>query len=147
MKNKKKLLIALLIVVVIIIAVVVGIIVNMNSNKEEEPKEEKTIQNTNEEVIQDSTYADLGIQNIRLEVTDDLSVFYADVVNNTQEVKNIEEFGILLKDADGNEVVTLLAYLGEPLNPGESREIIASVDMPLTNDDVASAEYVEYTEE
>lgn len=137
---------ALLIVVVIIIAVVVGIIVNMNSNKEE-PKEEKTIQNTNKEVIQDSTYADLGIQNIRLEVTGDLSVFYADVVNNTQEVKNIEEFGILLKDADGNEVVTLLAYLGEPLNPGESREIIASVDMPLTNDDVASAEYVEYTEE
>lgn len=146
MKNKKKLLMALLIVVVIIIAVVVGIIVNMNSNKEE-PKEEKTIQNTNKEVIQDSTYADLGIQNIRLEVTGDLSVFYADVVNNTQEVKNIEEFGILLKDADGNEVVTLLAYLGEPLNPGESREIIASVDMPLTNDDVASAEYVEYTEE
>ncbi len=146
--QNKKILAIIIAVILVIIALVVGVIVNLNNNKEENnKKEEKIVNNTNEEVIQDSAYNDLEINNIRLEVQGDLSVFYADVVNNTNEIKNIEDFGILLLDKDGNEVVTLLAYLGEPLNPGESREIISSVDLPLTNDEVASAEYVEYVEE
>mgnify|MGYP001084448401 CR=1 FL=1 len=55
-----------------------------------------------------------------------------DVTNPTQGEINIEQVNFNLKDKDGNSVIVLLGYIGEPMKAGETRTITSSVTTDLS---------------
>ena len=104
--------IPLLILLVVIIALIIGLVVSSNIGKEsdnitkKEPEEGMTA-NTNAGIVQDATYQGLKFSNISLISENGYSTFSADVTNTNATDSNIADVNIILKDKDGNEVITL----------------------------------------
>ena len=126
MKRNK---IPLIIFAVVIIALIIGLIVsfNMNDKKDNITKneDEGMVANTNEGIINEATYQNLQFSNISLISEDGYSTFSADVTNTAATDSNIADVNIVLKDKDGNEIITLRGNIGEPLKPNETRTITA----------------------
>lgn len=126
MKRNK---IPLIILAVVIIALIIGLIVsfNMNDKKDNITKneDEGMVANTNEGIINEATYQNLQFSNISLISEDGYSTFSADVTNTATTDSNIADVNIVLKDKDGNEIITLRGNIGEPLKPNETRTITA----------------------
>ncbi len=124
-KNKR-----FLCILVICILLIVLIVVSAFLYKKEPlapAKEEKRIYaNTSANLIKDETYEGLEFTNIALITDKEYSTFTASVTNKKEEVNNIENVDIILKDKKGNNVITLLGNIGKNLKPGETRTITAS---------------------
>lgn len=105
----------------------------------EETKEPETIVNTEENVIKDQEFEGLTMTNTSLVVTDGISSLVTEVSNNTGADYYLNEFKIIVKDADGNEMTTLPGYVGEVIPNGETRTINSSIDIDLSK--AASIEY------
>lgn len=99
------------------------------------------IANTNQEVIKDQEVNGLTFTNTSLVYENGSSTLVTEVTNNTGADYALGDFYIIVKDADGNEMIKLLAYAGDVIPAGESRTVNAGTDMDLTN--AASIEYTE----
>lgn len=96
--------------------------------------------NTNTNVIAEQNFDGLKINNVSLITTGERSEFNADVVNTTSETIDVKSFSIIMKDKEGNEVITLTGYIGNKIAPNNSSTMTAFVDMDLST--VDSIEYV-----
>ncbi len=122
--------IPLIIFGVVIIALIIGLIVSFNiGNKKDnitKNEEEGMTANTNAGIIAEATYQGLQFSNISLISENGYSTFTADVTNTTQTNSEIANVNIVLKDKNGNELITLRGYIGSALAPNETRTITAS---------------------
>lgn len=121
--------IPLIIFLVVIVALIIGLIVSFNiggkSDNITKNEEEGMVANTNEGIISETTYEGLQFSNISLISENGYSTFSADVTNTTTTNSNISDVNIILKDKNGNEIITLRGNIGESLAPNETRTITA----------------------
>lgn len=96
-----------------------------NTNKKE------TTANTSAELISETTYEGLKFSNISLITKDGYSTFTSDVTNESDTDSTIQDVNIVLKDKNGNTVITLRGNIGEGLKAGETRTITASIKNEL----------------
>lgn len=101
-------------------------------NKEKENEETDTKVNTNENVVKDQTLENFKFENTSLVYENGNSVLETIVTNTSSETTYLKEFKIMVKDASGNEIVTLKGFVGDSLGAGESRTITSSYGDDLT---------------
>lgn len=109
-------------------------------SKKEEVKKDEVKSNTNTNVIKDQQVEGLSLTNTSLTTTNGQSTLVTVVSNPTTEKIAVKSFDIIIKDKDGNIIITLLGYVGEEIPAGESRTITSSAEIDLTK-----ATSVEYT--
>ena len=109
-------------------------------SKKEEEKKDEVKSNTNTNVIKDQQVEGLSLTNTSLTTTNGQSTLVTVVSNPTTEKIAVKSFDIIIKDKDGNILITLLGYVGEEIPAGESRTITSSAEIDLTK-----ATSVEYT--
>lgn len=118
----------LIVVLATVVALTAGLVVsNKLSTKEKIAIKDKSgmVANTKEGVIKEEVYENLKFSNISLITKDGYSTFSADVTNTSNEDSNIADVNIVLKDKDGNTVITLRGNIGDTLKAGETRTITA----------------------
>lgn len=140
----KKYKIQLIIFLVVIIALIIGLIISFGFDKEQIAKndDQGIVANTAADVIKEETYEGLKFTNISLITEKGYSTFSADVTNTTQNNSNISDVNIVLKDKNGNDIITLRGNIGEPLKPNETKTITAVTKGNLK--DVTSKEIIQY---
>lgn len=130
---KKNLLIAISMVLALTLATGCG----CTKNKEEKKDEIKV--NTEEEIIKDQTVGELELTNTSLVTTNGISKISTLVSNNTSSDYELNEFTIIIKDANGEEIVRIPGFVGATIKAGESKTINSSIDI-----DLSKAKSVEY---
>lgn len=111
------------------------------SKKEENKKEEtENVINNNEGVIKDQNYDGLDIVNTSLVTENGVSTFITSITNNTGSDYYVNQLIITVKDADGNVIKTLPAYVGATITSGQTRMVNVNIDA-----DLSKAEKVEYS--
>ena len=119
----------LMVVLATIVTLVIGFSISGNFSKEKislNSKSSGMVANTNKDVIKEEVYENLKFTNISLITEDGYSTFTADVTNTGNEDSNISDVNIVLKDKNGNSVITLRGNIGDTLKAGEARTITAS---------------------
>ena len=56
----------------------------------------------------------------------------AEVKNTTKETIPMDVFMLKFKDKDGKEITSVPAYVADQLAPGESKQVVAQINMDLT---------------
>lgn len=112
---------------------------NNGNNGTEQPEVVEPKANTNAQVIGEVEIDGLKINNVSVISEGEHTTFSADVTNTTSEPIDVKSFNIILKDANGEEVVTLLGFIGGTIAPNNSSTITSFVEMDLSS--VASVEY------
>lgn len=123
-----------LFIIMLVSVVVTGCTENVNKTKEEQ------IVNKNEEVIKDQTVEVFSFSKTSLVYSGGTSTLITSVKNNSSKTEYIKSFNIIVKDANGNLVVTMLGYIGEEIPAGETRQITSNTDLNLSK-----AGSIEYT--
>lgn len=88
----------------------------------------------------DQTVSGLSFENPTLEVSNGISKYTVEVTNDLEEVYSLKNINIIFKDESGKEIETLLGYIGDTLEVGETKLIDASIDTEIT--DITTIEYV-----
>ena len=73
---------------------------------------------------------------VTINITTKLTV---SVTNNTDKDYRLDEYMIIVKDEEGQEIVRIPGYVGDTIKAGETRTISSSVDIDLSK--AASIEY------
>lgn len=128
-ENKKLLAIAIAAAAVILVASVVFGITASNNDK---AKDNGTKAITAAGVVKDETFKELKFTNSTLVKDNDIYTLTMDVVNTSKQASKITEVNIPIKDKDGNEIITLLGYIGRELAPDEKAIITASTSADLS---------------
>lgn len=111
-----------------------------DDNKINEKKEETSIKaNTNEDIIKEQEVEGNVMRNTSLIVEDGITYLVVDVTNNTNLDYRLNEYVIVVKDINGNEIIRIPGYVGEIIGIGETKTIRSMVNMDLS--DTASIEY------
>jgi len=131
LKNKRFIYTSGICILLIVLIIISAFLYKKESLVPSNEKEKKIYANTSADLIKDTTYEGLEFTNIALITDKEYSTFTASVTNKKEEVINIENVNIILKDKKGNNVVTLLGNIGENLKPGETRTITASTKSEL----------------
>ena len=92
----------------------------------------ETKANTNTEVVKDQQLENFTFKSTSLVYEEQTSTLQTVVTNTGSKVEMLSEFLIHVKDAEGNEIVTLTGFIGDSLKPGESRTITSSYGDDLT---------------
>ena len=113
-------------------AMLVGmfLLTGCQNNKDVKPIETKA--NTNTEVVKDQQLENFTFKSTSLVYEEQTSTLQTVVTNTGSKVEMLSEFLIHVKDAEGNEIVTLTGFIGDSLKPGESRTITSSYGDDLT---------------
>lgn len=107
------------------------------SNKND--KQDKIKSNTNEDVVKDQTLDVFSFTNTSLVYEKNTSVLTTVVTNNSNEKQMLKKFNIIVKDAEGNVIVTLPGYVGSYIDAKASTVITSSYAQDLTR--AAKIEY------
>lgn len=110
-----------------------------DKKKKEEKKDVKVVENTEKDVIKDQEVEVFKMTNTSLVYDGSLSTLVTDVTNTSTETQYMKSFDIIVKDKDGQEMLTMLGYIGEEIPGGETRTITSNTDM-----DISKAGSVEY---
>lgn len=135
-KYKKKLLLLLIISVSLISLLTSG----CGNNTEEDTDTKQPSVAGNEDVIGDKEVDVFKLTKTSLVYENGSSTLVTNVYNTSSETQYIKSFNIVIKDSDGNVMVTLLGYIGEEIPSGDTRQITSSSDIDLSK--AASIEYV-----
>ncbi len=98
--------------------------------------------NTNEDVIKDQKVEVFEFTNTSLVYEEGRSKLEVIVTNTSEEVAYLSEFKIHVKDENGNEIIELIGFVGEQIEPKESRLITSYSIQDLTNASSISYEIV-----
>lgn len=93
----------------------------------------------NDELIKDQQVESFEFTNTSLVYENNASVLETLVTNKSDKTEYLSEFDILVKDKDGNVIVTLTGFIGSSIGAGESRVIASTYSEDLTK--AASIEY------
>lgn len=112
-----------------------------NKQPETEEKEEANQPEANNEVGQlpEKEVNGMKFTGASISYVDDLSTFVAEVKNTTKETIPMDVFMLKFKDKDGKEITSVPAYVADQLAPGESKQVVAQINMDLTQ--VCEVEY------
>lgn len=110
-----------------------------DKKKKEEEKDVKVVENTEKDVIKDQEVEVFKMTNTSLVYDGSLSTLVTDVTNTSTETQYMKSFDIIVKDKDGQEMLTMLGYIGEEIPGKETRTITSNTDM-----DISKAGSVEY---
>ena len=116
----------------------ISLLTGCGCSKKEQPQDDiKT--NTNEDVIKDQVVDGITMTNTSMVTTNKTTKLTASVTNNTDKDYVLDEYMIIVKDEDGNQIVKIPGYVGDTIKAGETRTISSSVDIDLSK--AASIEY------
>ncbi len=125
-------------VVTIISIFAFSILTGCVSKKQNE--EDGTIQNNiNENVVKNQKVEEFEFTNTSIVYEDGKTTLTTVVTNTSNEKVNLIEFKIHVKDKDGNEIIEMIGFVGEELQPKESR-LISSYSI----EDLSLADTIEY---
>lgn len=89
--------------------------------------------NTEKEVIKDREVDGIKLTNTSLTTVNGISTLVTSVTNDSKSDYHLDEYTIIIKDADGKEIVRIPGYVGDTIKAGETRTINSSVDIDLSN--------------
>lgn len=138
---------SIIIIIAALILCLIGIIF-ISSNSKDDNKTVKRngdssiVKNTNEGIVKNQKFKDLDFTSTSISyVKGTGSTFKVKVTNNTDNTINIDSIDIILKDKDGNVIITLNTFLGGSIEPMQENLIKTT-----TKDDLTKAYSVEYKE-
>lgn len=99
-----------------------------------------SLSSTESSYLADQTVEGLSFENANLEVANGVSTYTVEVTNDLDKEYTLKNINIIFKDGSGQEIETLLGYIGENLEVEETKVIDASIDKELT--DIVKIEYV-----
>ncbi len=135
---KKKLFMTLSLVLVVGLAVGCGC--KKKDNKDKSKENQPVIKtNTEKEVIKDREVDGMKLTNSSVITTDGVTEITTTVTNPKSEDYYLEEFKMIVKDKNGDVIITLPGYVGEVIKAGETKTIRSSVSM-----DLSTAKSIEY---
>lgn len=91
-----------------------------------------SLANPNQGYLKNQTIDGLSFENARLDYQDGITTFTAEVYNESESSYNLKTINITLSN-DKKEENTLVGYIGEVMDVGESKLITASIDKDLTD--------------
>ena len=104
------------------------------SKKESKKKEETIVKNNqSKNVVKNQQVGVFKMENTSLTYDGSLSTLITFVTNTSDTTQTLDSFNILVKDKKGNEMITLMGFVGEELKAGETKTITSSTDMNLMN--------------
>ena len=121
------------------LVLVVGLVVGCGCKKKDDSKkgnkEKQPVvkTNTEPEVIKDREVDGIKLTNSSVITTDGVTDITTSVTNPTSEDYHLDEFKIIVKDKNGDVMITLPGYVGDVIKAGETRTIRSSVSMDLSN--------------
>ena len=139
MKNVEKLLEQkhfkiILCAVVAVLLVVPFWLLKSNSNSKISKNDDKDVfAHTESGIVKEEVFNNLKVNNITMITDNGYTTFTADVTNTASEPTDFENVNIVLKDKDGNVVITLLGNIGTGLKQNETRTISASAKGTFNN--------------
>ena len=101
--------------------------------------EDKVVSNTNTEVIKDQTLGIYEFKNTSLIYEGGQSVLETVVTNTSSQDQMLEEFKIVVKDENDQEMITLVGFVGNVIKAGESKVITSYCGKDLSK--AASIKY------
>lgn len=96
------------------------------NKKDKKADKEEIKTNTNQEVIKDQELESFKFTNTSLVYQDGNSVLETLVTNTSDEKQYLEEFKIIVKDANGNEIVTMTGFIGDSIDAKASKVITST---------------------
>ena len=99
-----------------------------------------SLSSTESSYLSDQTIDGLSFEKANLEVVNGVSTYTVEVTNDLDKDYSLKNINIVFKDGSGQEIETLLGYIGDKLEVGETKLIDASIDKELT--DIVKIEYV-----
>lgn len=138
--------------IILIIVIIVSLIVNLNKkNNEPETKEPTIIDenepiiNNNEGIVKNQEIDGLTFTQTSLISQDGETYLTTEIKNNNNTDYELEEIHIIIKDKDGNFVISyqnenaetvnyLVGYIGDVIVAGETKSIITTIDQVISND-------------
>lgn len=144
-KSFRALIIILLLLLAIVIAIAIIVRVKYKDNSSNIDNNEELIVNENENVIKKQEKDGLTFDNVDLISQNNNSYLTVEVTNNSSDDYQVEEIHIFLKDkngdyivnytsSDGNKINYLIGYVGDTIKSGESRTVVATIDVNITDD-------------
>lgn len=132
MKRKK-----LLIVLTIISLLVVGCGKKETSTKKENKNKylvenDGKVLNEHPDIVKEGKILNLTIKDIELSVSESKSILTGKVKNETKEDITVDGFNIVVKDQDGEDFITLPAYINATLKSGDEQIFTSEVDLDLS---------------
>ena len=142
-KNEKRMIGILLIITVIVI--IAAIVIGSNKKKEQTDEnkqneveefvnvlEDGTRLNKSDKLHETKTFDGMEITNFQLTEKDNVSLLLGTVTNTSSETKGGYPVQIIVVDKQGNEIITVDAFLGE-LKPGASSQLSTSATFDYAN--------------
>lgn len=99
-----------------------------------------SLSSTESSYLSDQTIDGLSFEKANLEVVNGVSTYTVEVTNDLDKDYSLKNINIVFKDGSGQEIETLLGYIGDKLEVGETKLMDASIDKELT--DIVKIEYV-----
>jgi len=81
----------------------------------------------------------LSFENASLISENGISKYIVNVVNDNKDDYSLKTINVTFKDNEGNEITTLLGYIGDSLSPNEEKVLNISTDQEITG--ISSIEY------
>ena len=113
----------------------IGLLTGCDSKDKENKKEkekETVVSNTNSDVIKDQNLGVFEFQNTSLIYENGQSILEVEVTNTSSTDQRIVEFNIIVKDANDQEIITLVGFVGDVIKAGESKVITSSCGKDLS---------------
>lgn len=98
-----------------------------------------SLSSTDSDYLSDQTVEGLSFEKADLEVENGVSKYTVEVTNDLDEDFSLKNISIVFTNTSGSET-TLLGYIGETLEVGETKLIDSSIDTEIT--DIVSIKYV-----
>lgn len=146
--KKKIILIGLISALALLIITIAIVLTTINNNKKQDDnKKDNVIENKQEGVIGDKEVEGLKLTKTSLIYKNGKSTLITTVTNNNDEPYYLEEFHIIVKDKNENDIINyqdeegntvnyLIGYAGVEIQPNESVPIETAIDF-----DISSAAY------
>ncbi len=95
--------------------------------------------NPNSGFLPNQTIDGLSFENAQIDIQNGISKYTVEVINNLKENVDLQTIEVVLKNENGDELTSLIGYVGENLESGEKKILEASID-----EEVNSIHQVEY---
>lgn len=93
----------------------------------------------NSSYLSDQEVDGLSFKNANLVYEDGISKYTVEVENTLDTEYSLKTINVVLRNSTGDEIETLIGYIGEKLSKGERKLLDISIDKELT--DIVSIEY------
>ena len=124
----KKVIISISIILLLVLTLGCGC-----SKLEKAIKKEEVKVSTKEDVIKDQNIEVFTFTKTSLIYKENTSTFKTKVTNESENTENLKEIKIHIKNEKGEDIVVLPGYVGESINPSETKKITSSVGFDISN--------------